>query len=188
MADFLDLTHSRAEDVVGVSLRLFQRANRLRTDHAAVCNDTDPANVESIPKPLDDRNQCGDIRCVAGPHLTADGLPLVVKNSANDHLVQIGTTVLAVALLAECLAPSALEGDGGRIEEDKIKAGEQIAAFEKQCLFNQVLGAPRRKGGGISLVCHYLPQEGHGSIQMMQAQPIHTFYGVVTVPFVTRPV
>src|SRR5512139_290790 len=188
MADLLDLAHSGAEDVVDVSLRIFQRSNCLRADHAAVCNDTEPANVEPIPNPLDDGNQRGYIRCVAGPHLTAYRLPLVVKNSANDHLVQIGATVLAVALLAECLAPSTLEADGGRIEEDKIKAGEQVTTLEKKRFFDQVLGTPGRKGGGIFLVCHYLPQEGHGSIQMMQAQPIHTFYGVVTVPFVTRPV
>src|SRR5512139_316014 len=188
MADLLDLAHSGAEDVVDVSLRIFQRSNCLRADHAAVCNDTEPANVEPIPNPLDDGNQRGYIRCVAGPHLTAYRLPLVVKNSANDHLVQIGATVLAVALLAECLAPSTLEADGGRIEEDKIKAGEQVTTLEKKRFFDQVLGTPGRKGGGISLVCHYLPQEGHGPIQMMQAQPIHTFYGVVTVPFVTRPV
>ncbi len=188
MADLLDPAHPGTEDVVDVSLRIFKRSNRLGTDHAAVCDDTEPANAEPIPNPLDDGNQRDDIRRIARPHLTAHGLAMVINDSANDHLVQIGTTVLTVALLSEGLTPSALKGDGGRIEEDKIKSGEQITTFEKQCFFNKVLGTPRRKGCGISLVCYHLTQEGHGSIEMMQAQPIHTFYDVVTVPFVTSPV
>src|SRR5512139_550717 len=188
MADLLDPAHPGTEDVVDVSLRIFKRSNCLRADHAAVCNDTEPANVEPIPNPLDDGNQRDDIRRIARPHLTAHGLAMVINDSANDHLVQIGTTVLTVALFSEGLTPNALKGDGGRIEEDKIKSGEQITTFEKQCFFNKVLGTPRRKGCGISLVCCHLTQEGHGSIEMMQAQPIHTFYGVVTVPLVTRPV
>ena len=105
MADLLDPAHSGTEDVVDVSLRVFQRLHRPRTDHAAVCDDTEPANVKPIPNPLDDGNQRGHIRCVARPHLTTDGFTRIVDDRPHNHLVEIRAVILAVSFLANRISP-----------------------------------------------------------------------------------
>jgi hypothetical protein len=79
------------------------RRQRIAADHAAVGDDTDAANGKASAQPLDHRQQSGDVGCVAGPHLRAHRLPLTIQYHCKDHLPQIRTMILAVAVAAEGL-------------------------------------------------------------------------------------
>ena len=98
-----------------------------------------------IPKPaaeaIDHRDQRRHVGRVAGPELAADRPSLTVEHGPDDHLLEVGPVVLAVAPLPEALAPLALEVDAGGVEEDQLELGEQVAPVGEERLLDQVLGA-----------------------------------------------
>ena len=57
--------------------------------------------------------------------------------------------ILAVPELTQGLAAFSLEVDGGGVEEDQVKSGEERPVQTKQPFFDQILGAARRKGRGV---------------------------------------
>ena len=67
------------------------------------------------------------IRRVPRPHLGADGIAVLIEHDTDDHLVQIGTMILAVAKLADRSSLS-LKIEGGRVEEDDVEGAEEILA------------------------------------------------------------
>jgi len=67
-------------------------------DHAAIGDDTDPANREARAQPVDHRHEDADIGGIAGPHLRADRPTLRVDHHAQDHLHQVGPVILRIAL------------------------------------------------------------------------------------------
>ena len=79
-------------------------------------------------EPIHHRDQRRDIGRVAGPQLAADRPPLTVEHRSDDHLLEVGSMVLAVATLTDCLSPLSLEVNGGRVEEDQLELSEQVGA------------------------------------------------------------
>ncbi len=105
-----------------------------------------------MPNTLNYRNQGFDIGTVSRPHLTTDGFTMIIDNSPDNHLVQIWTSVLTVALFAERLTTCPLKVDRGRVKENQIKAGKKITTLEKKRLFDKLFGAPGAKGGRLLLI------------------------------------
>jgi len=58
----------------------------------------------------------------------------------------------------------------------------------EEVLFDNVLGAAGRKGGGIGLIDHIFPQERHGPIELMQGEPFGPCNAIVSSPLVTESV
>jgi len=63
-----------------------------------------------------------DISRVARPHLAADGLALIIDDSADHHLGKVGPVVLAIASFTDALATAAFKVDRGGIKKDQIQA------------------------------------------------------------------
>jgi hypothetical protein len=144
-----DVTHqlvgplARTKDVEQAT-RL-QRGDGLGTDHAAVSDDTEPANGEAPAQPIDHWDQGRDIGGVAGPHLRAHRPSIAVDHHGEDHLMQVGPVVLAEPMLAERLPALAFEIQAGRVHEHKVEPAEQIAPMGEQLLLDQILHATRRE-------------------------------------------
>ena len=97
--------------------------------------------MKALLQPFDNRYQRFDIRRIAGPHFTADRLPLVVNHRAHNHLFQIRAVILAKPPLAERFSATAFKVNGGRIEKNKVQLGEQISAIGEHGLLYPVLVA-----------------------------------------------
>ena len=121
---FVLRSHAGAEDGLPAALFLLQFLDRLLADHAPIGHDADLGNSEPAAEPIDYRDERRDIGRVAGPQLTADRSPLTVEDSPDNHLLEVGSVVLAVATLTDCLSPLSLEVDGRRIEEDQLELRE----------------------------------------------------------------
>ena len=94
---------------------------------------------------------------------------LLVEDHADDHLLQVGPVVFAVASLAKGRTALALEVDRGRVEEDELKRGEQVPVPGEEGFLDQVLGAPGSEGLGGSLLGERLTEPGHGPVGMVEA-------------------
>ena len=119
--DLVLRSHAGAQDVLPAALLLLQFLDRLLADHAPVGHDADLGDAEPAAEPIDHRDQRRDIGRVAGPQLAADRPPLAVEHRSDDHLLEVGSVVLAVATLTDCLSALSLEVDGGRVEEDQLE-------------------------------------------------------------------
>jgi hypothetical protein len=93
--------------------------------------------------------------------------------------------IFAVSELTNALATLPLEVDGSGIEEDKIKAGEEIPVLMKHPLFNEVFGAPWGKRACTPLVFNFLTQKSHGPIHMVQGYRLYTGDSIVSPPMIT---
>src|ERR1019366_259718 len=114
----------------------------------------------------------------------AERIAVLVQHHAYYHLLQIGTMVFGVAVLAESLASFALEVDRGGVEKHVVQIGEQIATPCEQRLFNEVLvGTGSKRRGPVLLGFRKnFSQPGHGPVELVQAQLADAFDGVVVLP------
>src|ERR1019366_8323581 len=93
-----------------------------------VGNDADRSDSEPALQPFDDGNQALHISRVARPQVGAERIAVVVQHHAYYHLLQVGTMIFRVPVLAESLASFALEVDLRGIEKHDVQIGEQITA------------------------------------------------------------
>ncbi len=96
-----------------------------------------------MAQPVDNGDQCLDVRCVTRQQFTTHGTPFVVHHYDYDHLLEVGTVVLAKATLADRLTTFTFEIDRRCIDEDQSQSREQIPPPLKQRFFNHVLPEPR---------------------------------------------
>jgi hypothetical protein len=89
----------------------------LGADHPAVGDHTHARDVETPAQPVDHRDQRRHVGSIARPHLRADWPPIAVNEHRKDHLPQIRSMVLAVAVLPQRLPASALEVQTGSVHE-----------------------------------------------------------------------
>ena len=130
--DLVLRSHPGAQDVLPASLLLLQLLDRLLADHAPIGHDADLGDAEPAAEPIDHRDERRHVGRVAGPQFTADRSPLTVEHGPDDHLLEVGPMVLAVAALADRLSAFSLEVDRGRVEEDQLELGEQVAPAGEQ--------------------------------------------------------
>ena len=151
----------------------FERGDGLGADHAAIGDDADTIEPETLAQPRDHRDQRGHVSCIARPHLAADGSTVLVDDDAEDHLMQIGASVFGMTIAAERLAAFALEIEAGRIEDCQPDIVEETAALGEQLLLDQILVGARRQAAA-ALVGKFLAQPGHRPIQVMQVDRLHS--------------
>ena len=120
-----------------------QFGHGLGTDHAAVGDYAHPRDGEASAEPVDHRDQCRHVGGVARPHLRAHRPPIAIEQHGEDHLPQVRTMILAVAVLAQRLAAGALEVKVGGVHEHQVEPRQQIAPMREQPLLNHVLQAAR---------------------------------------------
>ena len=141
ISDLFDLAHTGPQNVGDRVIRGLKFCYRLGADHAPVGHNAHAADLEALLEPFNDGQKCCDIGRVAGPHLTADGLALIVDDGPDHHLDKIGPVVLAEASLPDALPAAALEVDRGGVEKDQIQIREQIPAMGEDKLLDKVLVA-----------------------------------------------
>jgi hypothetical protein len=138
--------------------------------------------MEALAQPVDDRQQHGGIGGVARQHLGADRPALTVDDNGQDHLLQIRSMILGVAVSPQAVAAGAVERQAGGVHEDQRQIAEQIAPALEQALLDHVLDAARRQragSGGADL----LAQPGHRPIEVMQLEPVDPLDPVIGDPF-----
>src|SRR5512132_380967 len=111
---------------------------------------------------------------VARPHLRAHWPPIAIEQHGEDHLPQVRTMILAVAVLAQRLAAGALEVEAGGVHEHQVEPRQQIAPMREQPLLNHVLQAARgkRRAAILLLLRQFLAQPRHRPIKVMQIEPV----------------
>ena len=161
-----------------------QLGHGLGTDHAAVGDHAHARDVEAPAQPVDHRDQRRHVGGVARPHLRAHRPPVAVDQDREDHLPQIRTMILAVAVLAQRLAAGALEVQAGGVHEHQVEPREQIAPMREQPLLHHVLQAARceRRAAVLLLLRQLLAQPRHRPIEMMQIEPLDADDGVILAP------
>src|SRR5438105_15729063 len=82
---------------------------------------------------------------VARPHLRAYRAAIAVDQHGKDHLLEVGSVILAKTVAAECRSASALEVQARGVHEDEVEPREQVAPMCEQPLLDHVLAAARRK-------------------------------------------
>jgi hypothetical protein len=167
-----------------------QLGHGLSADHAAIGDHAHARDREAAAQPVDHRDQRRHVGGVARPHFRAHRPPIAVDQHRKDHLPQIGTMILAVAVLAQRLAAGALEIQAGGVHEHQVKPREQVAPMHEQSLLHHVLQAARgeRRAPVLVLLCQFLAQPRHRPIQMMQIQPVDAGNGVILAPAIGRTV
>ena len=120
-----------------------QLGHGLGTDHAAVGDHAHARNVEASAQPVDHGDQRRHVGGVAGPHLRAHRPPGAVNQDRKDHLPQIRSMILAIAVPTQRLAAGALEVQAGGVHEHQVEPREQIAPMREQPLLHHVLHAAR---------------------------------------------
>ena len=165
---------------------LLQCGDRLLADHAAIGHDADPAHTKPAPETIDDGDQRGDVRGVAGPQLAANRPPLAVEHRADDHWVAVGPMVLAEAALADVLAAFSFEINRSGVEEDELEISEEVAPVGEEILLDPVLDASWRERRLVLLLIlgQLFTQPGHGSVEVMELQVVAAFDLVVRLPLV----
>src|SRR5262249_15042869 len=149
----------------------------LLADHPSVGHDADLAHGEPLAQAINDRDQRGHVPSVTGPEFTADRPSLTVEHHPDDHLLALGSMILAVTALADGFAALALEVDAGGVEADQLKFGDQIAAVGEQPLLDQVLGTSRSEWRLVRLLRagQLLPEPGHGPVEVVKLQSLTSF-------------
>src|SRR5260370_21180519 len=97
-----------------------------------------------------------------------DRRAFAVDDETEDHLLQVGSIVLGIAVLAERLAALAVERQARRVHEHGGNVREQIAAAFEQPLLDHVLDAARRQRPGRPLL-PFLAEPSHRPLEVMQA-------------------
>jgi len=145
----------------------------LGADHAAIGDDADAADGESPAQAVDHRQQGRDVGGIAGPHLRANGTPIAVDQHGKDHLFQVGAMVLGVAAPAERLPALTFEIEAGRIHENQIESGEEVAPRSEEAFLNEVLDAAWRKWRASLLLRRrqFFAKPRHGAVEVMQLKP-----------------
>ena len=116
-----------------------QLGHSLGADHAAIGDHAHARDVEAPAQPVDHRDQRRHVGGVAGPHLRAHRPAIAIDQDSEDHLPQVGTVILAVAVLAQRLAACALEVEAGGVHEHQVEPREQVAPIREQPLLHHVL-------------------------------------------------
>ena len=149
----------------------FDRGDGFPADHAAVGDDADGTEPETLLQPRRDPVQGFDVSGVSGPNFRSYGFPIAVEHHADDQLLALRPEVLALAVAAQFLPTLAVEVERGGVEEHHVEVGVEVPAFEEQFLLDPVLGAagrelpfrrvlPRQRG----------PEPGHGPVELVQFQ------------------
>ena len=128
------------------------------------CLRQDALDIETLLQSFHDRQQRFNIGGVARPHLTAYGLPLVVDDRPDDHLLEIRAMIFAKAPLADGFPSGSFEVNRGGIEEHQIELGKKIPTMPENMLFNQVLVAARGEGCGVFLIFELFSQKAHHAV------------------------
>jgi hypothetical protein len=128
---------------------------------------------EALAQPVDHRDQRRHIGAVPRPHLRAYRPPVAVNEHRKDHLPQIPSVILAVAVVAQRLAASALEGEAGGVHEHQVEPRDQVAPMREQPLLHHVLHAARgkRRAAILLLLRQFLAQPRHRPIEMSPSTP-----------------
>ena len=174
----------RPQDVE--ELASFQFGDRLGADHAAVGDDADARDAEAALQAIDRGNEDADVGGVSRPHLRADGAAVAVEENGQDHLAEVGPMVLGEAAPAERSSARALEIEAGRIHEDDVERGQEVAAPREQALLQEVLQTTRRERRRPVLLGfgQLLAEPGHGSIEMMQIEAVDALDPTIQAPAV----
>jgi hypothetical protein len=114
-------------------------------DHAAVGDETEPAEPEALAQAAQEGCQHGDVGGVARKHLGAERSPVLVHGDREDHLGELGPMILGVAVPTEACPAAAVEGERGGVDEDHRELAEEIAAAGEQAFLDQVLGGSGRE-------------------------------------------
>ena len=161
-----------------------QLRHGLGADHAAVGDHAHTRDVEALAQPVDHRDQRRHVGGVARPHLRAHRPPIAIEQHGEDHLPQVRTMILAVAVLAQRLAAGALEVEAGGVHEHQVEPRQQIAPMREQPLLNHVLQAAggKRRAAILLLLRQLLAQPRHRPIEMMQIKPVDAADGIILPP------
>jgi hypothetical protein len=136
--DLLVFAHPGAKDI-GDRVLPLQVFEVLGADHAAVGDDAKLLDIEAMPHVLAYRHERFDIGGIAGPHLATDRPALIVNEHSHDHLLEVRPVILAEAPFAEALSAFSLKVDRRIVDENQLKAAEQIAPGLEHVLFDEVL-------------------------------------------------
>ena len=161
-----------------------QLGHGLGTDHAAVGDHAHARDVEAPAQPVDHRDQRRHVGGVARPHLRAHRPAVAVDQHGQDHLPQVRTVILAVAVPAQRLAAGALEVQAGGVHEHQVEPREQVAPMREQPLLHHVLEAAwrERRAAVLLLLRQLLAQPRHRPIEMMQIEPLDAGDRVILTP------
>src|SRR5271165_1760212 len=158
-----------AQDVF--EAKRLQLGDRLGTDHPAVSNHAHAGNAEPLAQTGDHRQQRLHIGGVAGPDLRADRPAFAIEHHPDDHLMQIGTMILRLAVPTQALTAVAVEVKRGGIEQHHREIGEQATAALEQGFFDNVLGAACC-ASRPALIGQFFTQPAHRTIQLVQLQAV----------------
>src|SRR5664279_1399767 len=148
-------------DLVG-----FERGDGLGADHAAIGDDADAIELETLAQPRDDGYECRDIGCIARPHLTTDRSPGLIDDDAKDHLMQIGAGVFGMIVAAERGSAVTLEIEARGIEDRQPDIIEEAAAPGEQLLLDQILVGAGHQAASL-LVGKFFAEPGHRPVQVI---------------------
>jgi hypothetical protein len=188
LAHLLYLPHAHPQDVREPRFRIIESLEGFFADHPPVGHKAETGDRETFPNPLGNGKEGLDIHGVSRPHLTTKGSALAVEDRSHDHLLEIRPVILAEPVFSQTLSSLAFEVKGGRIEEDQIESGEQMALAVKKTLLDEVLDTTRRKGCGIPLILGFFTQESHGPVEVMERKLFHASDDVVSSPSIAKPV
>ena len=98
--------------------------------------------------------------------------------------------VLAVAVLAQGIAPFAFKIDRRGVEEHQIEFGKEVATMCKKPFFDKILGAAwrKRRGPGLLVLGQRFTQPSHRPIQMVQLKLVDPLDLESFFPFLGRPI
>ena len=98
--------------------------------------------------------------------------------------------VLAVAVLAECLAARALEVQTGGVHEHQVEPAEQVAPMREQLLLDQILAAAwcERRRAVLLIGRQFLAEPGHGTIKMMEVELFAAGDAILLAPAIGRQI
>ena len=137
--DLVYPAHPRAQSVGDT--KLVELMPIAGTDHSAVGKQAKLPDTESLANAIGHRNQRGHIRRIARPHLTTDGVAMIVKHYADYHLIEIGAPIFGMTFLPQSVTTVAFKIERRGVKEHKIKPAKQITALAKQLLFDVIFKA-----------------------------------------------
>src|SRR5215468_1542196 len=166
-ADLFGAAFTHANDVVDIAGLQFGQVGL--TDHAAISDDADARDHETVLQALDDRQQRDHIGGVARPQLGTDRPTTRVDHHRQDHLFQVGAVILGMAVLAKALTDFTLEAQRGGIEKDKAQLAEQVVAQGEQLLLDEILGSARTNAAS-ALVGQFVAKPAHRPVELVQIE------------------
>ena len=157
-------------------------------DHPPVGNEAKPLHMEPFADALHYGNSRFDVRGISRPHLAADRRSPIVDHNGHDHLVEVGTMILAVAKPPQFLSAISLKVDRSGVQKNQIEAAEEIAVVGEHGLLDSIFRASGRIESCMRLVFYLLTEKGHGTVKMVKGDVLYSVNAVVPAPLITEPV